>query len=151
MKAKSYIFWPSHGNKNTTPSNVSMQRWGTAALQFSSVTLDMKNLGKISCRNLLLTNLFRRHCLCWIETPRIHKFCEANVDVAATRAARRGRKVILYFIVIAKLVKSWRWGVSPILCQANVFYIIWRTSFAGQSISAALQHFIETLWHILPV
>lgn len=40
-------------------------------------------------------------------------------------------------IVIEKLVKSRRCGILPGLCQKNISYYIWGTSFGGQSTSAA--------------
>ena len=54
---------------------------------------------------------------------------------------------ITVFIVIEKLVKSRsRCGFSPGLCQTNMFYYVWRKSFVSQSTSAALRHFIKTLF-----
>lgn len=49
------------------------------------------------------------------------------------------------FIVIEKRVKSWGCGVSPGLCQKNMFYHIWRKGCEGRSIAAALQNAIERL------
>ena len=51
-----------------------------------------------------------------------------------------------YITIFKKLEISWQCAISPGFCQTNMFYDIWRTSFVGQRIAAALQHSIKTLF-----
>lgn len=53
---------------------------------------------------------------------------------------------ITVFIIIEKPVKFWWCGIYPRVCQTNMFYYNWRTSFVHQSTSTALQNVIITLF-----
>ena len=79
---------------------------------------------------------------------------EWEADSVLNRTTQYGRTVIAiifgwqhftlqFSFVIETLLTSGGRAISLGLCQTSMFYYIWRTSFVGQSISAALQHFIK--------